>query len=172
MGIGLSIFLGVVGSFVASILFLAFASIFRPKLSISKNIAVWEEEDGTTYYSVKVVNCGYYSAINITAEFSIIGLRKVQGGLGKRIYDIDLKKNNLLVLRPYDKKDPRDCTYEFLTRKNLPKIWEDKPDAKLFFRVFAQHSFTSFSKLFEQKYDNQKVFIKGRFGFGDSMDIK
>ncbi|MEJ2696949.1 MAG: hypothetical protein P8013_09910 [Candidatus Sulfobium sp.] len=166
-----SILLGVTGSLVASILFLIFASLFRPNLTLSKNISVGEY-DGKQIFSVKVANCGCRSAINIRVELQIIGTRVVEGGKGKKIYDVELLKNDHLILKPYSKNNPINCSFEFSTVANLPEEWKKIEESNLLFRVIAQDSFTSFCKVFEQEYYSPASAIKqGRFGFGKNLTI-
>ena len=166
-----SLLLGVLGSFVASILFLSFASIFRPKLSISEKISVGEY-DGKNIYSIKAVNSGHRRAINIKAELQIIGTRVVKGGKGRKIYNVDLLKNNLLVLEPYKSNNSLNFSFEFSTEDDLKVEWEKIEASTLLFRIVAQDSFTSFSKVFEQEYFSVIEAIEfGRFAYGNNMSI-
>lgn len=166
-----SLLLGVVGSLVASTLFLIFASFFRPRLSISKHISKGEY-DGKNFYSVKVVNSGCRSAINIKAELQIIGTRVVEGGKGRKIYDVELLKRDQLILKPYKKINPLNCSFEFSTTAKIEEVWKKNDESTLLFRVIAQDSFTSFCKVFEQEYFSNKETIKnGRFAIGKNMTI-
>jgi len=130
------------------------------------------EYDGKEIYSVKVVNCGCRTAINIKAELQIIGTRVVEGGKGTKIYNVELLKNEHLILNPYHKNNPLNCSFEFSTIVKLEEEWKKIEESTLLFRVIAQDSFTSFCKVFEQEYFSVKETIKlGRFALGKNISI-
>ena len=166
-----SILLGIIGSLIASILFLSFISYFRPKLLISENISKGEY-DGNIIYSIKVVNCGNREAINIKAELQLIGTRVVSGGRGRKIYDVELLKSDSLILNPYKNDKSHNYSFEFSTKVNIEEEWGKREETSLIFRLIAQDSLTSFYKVFEQEYYLfNKSIIPGRFDIGKSMQI-
>jgi hypothetical protein len=167
----LSLILGILGSLVASILFLIFASYFRPNLTISSNISV-SEYNGEKIYSLKVINLGPRIAVNIRSELQIIGTRVVEGGKGRMIFDVPLLKNDLLILNPYQNAESVNFSFEFSTKEDLEEEWKKIPESTLCFRLNAQDSLTSFFKVFEKEYFSQNESIQtGRFAYGKSMEI-
>ncbi|ABW68444.1 hypothetical protein Dole_2641 [Desulfosudis oleivorans Hxd3] len=102
----------------------------------------------------------------------IIGNRVVEGGKGRKIYDVKLLKNDRCILKPYCKNNPLDCSFEFSTDANLEVEWSNTQESTLLLRVIAQDSFTSFSKVYEQEYFSIKeAIINGRFAIGKKMII-
>jgi len=91
----------------------------------------------------------FFAAISLMACTCDIS---VEGGKGRKIYDVKLLKNDRCILKPYCKNNPLDCSFEFSTDANLEVEWSNTQESTLLLRVIAQDSFTSFSKVYEQEY--------------------
>jgi len=159
--------IGIFSSFLASLMYLSFLSLLRPKILISPKIS--KSESGN--YVIKVINKSKRDAVDIQAELCLLTPINVPKGQIWKRQKIPLNTSKLMVLRKFDTKD-KDAIYafRFTTKVNLEEIWNDK-HSYLRFRLFAKDEVSGFGKVFEQKYYTKSDIIQGSFAFGDSFDI-
>ena len=165
-----NLIIGAIGSLIASALFLLLLLRFRPNLEISPSISK-PTYDGQTIYSIKVVNRGSRDVVRLSAELLMVEPQVVKGGIGKKILQFALSKNEWFALTPTTEHDG-EAAFEFITNEKIEFEWEQRPNSYLIFRVYAQDSLSGFTKVFSNKYFSKTDdIIVGRFGFGASMEI-
>ena len=172
MEILLSFALGAAGSLIASAVFLAVIRNYRPNLIISPEIAKISEPSRTEY-TIKILNKGKRSVINLKFELLIVTNKFVPDGTLSSTKKLKLEKDYAFVLCPYSKKD-RDAKYarRIYMTENLDKLWADDDQSFIVFRVYGHDELSGFAKLFEKEFRKKKVVIKeGEFHFGDSFEI-
>ena len=159
---------GVLGSLVASGLFLRFMLSLRPRIEISPQIGRMQGET-RTYYIIKFINKTAVDLINVQMEFRRLIRHKVEGGYVNDTVGIALKRSNIMVLYKFDHND-KEVQYAFraLTYEDLHAACG--PDCKLDFRIYAAHSVSGFGKVFHWQYKSSDI-IDGDFLFGNTLEI-
>ena len=96
----LAVIIGVLSSFVASLIFLLFLTRIRPNILISDKIA---KNDGSItsgdYYRIKVINKTPRSIINVKAELKLVSLIAIPGGVMEMYKTIPLKASVKSILK-------------------------------------------------------------------------
>ena len=177
--------LGVLGSFIASILFLAGLFLLRPKLRLSDQISKTTLHNQSVF-CIKVVNDTWRDAVNLRAELVIVQPDRVPGGIASRIAPISLLKDSLFVLRRRNAFEPHPTfAFRFITAEDIPSLWETQEDRwkqhhqqdrelrpYVQFVLFAQDSVSNLGKVFAKKYYSlYHTVISGEFEHGGSLDI-
>ncbi len=162
-----AIIVGVLSSLLASLIFLFFLRLMRPKIVISDKIAKTGDR-----FVIKVVNKSRRDAVDIKVEFLLMTPVSVPNGIILRRRPILLKRDYLMVLPRYDKRD-KDASYafRFTTQENLLEIW-NKEHQYLLFRLMAKDELSGFGKVFNQKFYTKKDIMEGSFEFGESLEIR
>ena len=165
-----NLIIGAIGSLIASALFLLLLFRFRPNLEISPSISKSTYDDQTVY-SIKVVNKGSRDVVRLSTELLMVEPQVVKGGIGKNILQFALAKNEWFALTPTAERDG-EAAFEFITNEKIESEWGQRPNSYLIFRVYAQDSFSGFTKVFSKKYFSRTDdIVVGRFGVGASMEI-
>ena len=173
MGIFLSVVLGILGSVIASCIFLMVLREFRPNIEIGDNISKWKDIDGNTIYNLKILNKGKRKAINLKFELLLVTKKSVPKGEMSTTKSINLKKPSAFILREYEK----DSTEAHYARRigsldNIEELWSDDQRQYIIFRVYAHDEVSGLAKLFEKEFRTRRDSIKeGEFHFGDSFEI-
>ena len=177
--------LGVLGSFIASILFLGVLFIRRPKLRVSDAIARTTLE-GKTIHCVKVINQGWFDVINLRAELVLVQPDRVVGGIARRINPFPLAKDCLFVLRsPRTAGAESSFAFRFVTESDIAGEWErqeglwkqshsNDPALRPYvhFVVYGQDGLLNFGRVFDKVYSSSYHDLQtGEFMHGLSMDI-
>ncbi|WP_369765218.1 hypothetical protein [Flavobacterium sp. WC2429] len=161
-----TIFLGIITSFVASIVFTYLFTRLKPNLKISDEIAF---RNGT--FKIKIINKSKYAATNIKADMSYIGYFNVPGGRERRSYKIDLLKDNIFDIDKFEKKSEHaNNTYRFVTRQNLREGFTESNSEYIRFKITATHSLSNIGKVFEKQYNVNQI-TNGEFSFGNITTI-
>src|SRR5437764_997789 len=120
----LAAIIGVASSFTASLLFLYLLRRFRPKLSISPQIARYKPSSGPTEYIIKVVNRKKRPIINIRVRLLIITRMNVPGGYVNNTKKVELKTEDIFQISGFDPNATTVVyTWRFLTHQNLEQLW-------------------------------------------------
>lgn len=167
-----SILVGVASSLTASFLFLLVLARLRPRILISDKIAKVEEQNGETWYSVKILNRTRFDLIKVFAEFHIVTPKKKYGGYIIHAEKLDLIRSEVLVLSKFDASD-KEAKYAFRFRSTayLEKDWVDQ-ESYIRFRVYAAHSLSGFGKVFSKDYYDKEVdIVSGDFEYGNSLRV-
>jgi hypothetical protein len=169
----LSIAIGVVSSVVSSIVFLLALSSFRPNLEVSPIISRTTDREGNKCYTIKVVNKGSRSVLNVKAKLRLQTSQSVPGGLIVRNRGIELRASEVFEIKKFNKKDfAAEYAHRFLSYEDIDDIWQDENNSYLSFRIYATDSLSNFGKVFGQEYHTKRVsLIDGSFEFGNSMKI-
>lgn len=161
-----TIFLGIITSFVASIVFTYLFTRLKPNLKISDEIAY---RNGT--FKIKIINESKYAATNIKADISYISYFNVPGGRERRSYKIDLQKDTLFDIDKFEKKSEHaNNTYRFVTLENLRDGLNQNNYEYIRFKITATHSLSNIGKVFEKNYNVNQI-INGEFAFGNVTTI-
>jgi len=159
--IGLSLVVGVLGSLVASLCWIAVLLRIRPKLEISKVIARSTSIDGRPEFVIKVLNWSKRGAINIRAELFLINESNVSGGAIAEHTRLPLKFDCVFYLGGIDPSTEREVNgWRFVSYDDLDKTWGDKLERRLRFRLVATDEVSGFSRTFTQDFYTRKDTIK------------
>lgn len=170
----LAIIIGILSSFLASIIFLLFLTRVRPNIVISDKIAKSiSSKTNNTVYIIKVVNKTGRSIIDIKAELHLINLVIMPGGILKNTQKITLKNSELMEIAKIDLKDKEADLgdYRFITYEDIEEIWDNNKFLR--FKISAKDSLSGFSRVFTKNYHVKRNSIKeGKFEVGNSLEIK
>lgn len=177
--------LGVLGSFIASILFLAALFARRPRLRISDRIARTDLNEKPAY-AIKVVNVGWFDCINLRAELVLVQPDKVAGGIAKRIAPVPLLKDCVFVLRsPRSAGAQGSVAFVFVTQDDLAVTWKkqedrwqanhpNEPEVRPYIHivVYGQDGLSNFGRVFDMSYKSAYHDLQtGEFEHGSSLEI-
>jgi len=169
-----SIFIGLVMSIIASIVFTFAIYLLRPRVAISEKIAY---RNGT--YKIKVVNKSIFKLIDVHAE-----LLKVKPTEGKNVilHRINLTNNKIWFIGKSPWSDRRSrwgshaVTFSVSNPIEVDKMnqneWVCENGEFLHFKIIAKHGLSSFQKVETMKYHNRETdIVSGRFNFGKDLSI-
>lgn len=167
-----AIIIGIVSSFLSSILFLFAAHRIKPKIEVSPMISKYTDDKGRLVYVIKIINMGRRDAVDISLVLHL--LRPIKNeeanetNTVSRSRRLQLKTNNLFKLAKRKKNE----YFAFRVRcyKNIEEILKETKDSKLRFRLTARDSFTNSPILIEQTYGLDAI-REGQFKTGNSFDI-
>ncbi|KAF0221570.1 MAG: hypothetical protein FD174_339 [Geobacteraceae bacterium] len=167
-----SLITGFLSAICASAFFVFVMYSQRPKLVLSRKIAKTTFE-GNTFYAIKVINTGRRDAISVSAELCLIQPHVVEGGIGYNVIEIALLRKTLFHISPLRKVgDKFGAVFEFITNVDLEAEWNKYQNSYLLFRVYAQDSFSLFSRVFTSEFDSpEETIVAGRFAKGARMHI-
>jgi hypothetical protein len=181
-----NIALGVLGSFIASVLFLAALFARRPNLAISEEISKTALKCRTVY-CIKVVNRGWFDCINVQAELVLVQPDRMPGGgVANRINPIPLLKNSIFVLRSRRTTQNQSATaFRFTTSADLESTWRrqeaswkqhhaGEPELRPYVHivVYAQDGLSNFGRVFDRAYSSVfRDLQTGEFEHGRSLTI-
>ena len=170
----LAIIIGVLSSFVASIIFLLCLSKIKPNIVISDKIAKNKDSTGNINYKIKFINTTSRSIINVKAELKIITLTAMPGGMIEQNKTIPLINNEIMQISKFDLKDKNaEYAYRLTTNENIEELWKDDEHSFLRFIISAKDSLSGLGKVFYKDYYVEKNSIEeGGFEFGNSFNIK
>ena len=119
-----AIIIGILSSFLASLIFLLFLTRVRPNIVISDQIAKSiSSQTKNNVYIIKIVNKTPRSIIDIKAQLHLINLVIMPGGVMKNTKEITLKNSELMEISKIDLKDKEaDPGYRFIIRENIEEI--------------------------------------------------
>ncbi|MGB5055642.1 MAG: hypothetical protein WBO24_14730 [Nitrospirales bacterium] len=171
-----SLMVGMVGSLLASFLFLYFMRRHVPQVRIAEQIAICTNSD-RHLYQIKVINMGKDPIINVKAQLLVAHQDLRPGGTTPTTKKLDLDKEELFELQGYDPSDKEDGYCFRFTAKNTEAIdaeWQGD-DKYLIFQLIATHSISHFSKVFKggvnEKYYRSYSAKRGCFKTGPSVEI-
>lgn len=169
-----SVSIGVLSSFVASLIFLLFLTRVRPKIEISDKIAKSVSPTGEPIYRIKIINKTRRSIINVKAELQLVTPTVTPGGIIQKTKTIPLKRSEIMEISKFDLKDKTaGYAFRFVIYENLEELWKDETRSFLRFRVYAVDSLSGFGRVFVKEYHTKRNSIKeGDFEFGNSLEIK
>jgi len=171
-GIALPLALGVLGSLVASMIFLLIVRSFRPRLEISPQIAEWGPQENRSQV-IKIINKGPRSVVDLRFELLLVTLKSVPDGILRSTKSVKLKKPEAFILYKFSTND-RDA--KFARRINidedLNEIWNADDQQFLLFRVYAHDEVSGFAQLFEVEYRTKRnSLVEGQFHSGNTFSI-
>ncbi len=169
-----AIIIGVLSSFISSIIFLFTLSRLRPRIDISKMISKDIDSNGKPIYRIKVINRNKRPIINIKAQLTLVKPWMSPGGAIIKSTDIKLKRSDPIEIAKYDRNDKEaSFAYRFLTYEDIDNLWGDDKQRYLRFRIFASDSLSGLGKVFKQNYHiKRSAIVDGDFEFGDSLNVK
>lgn len=167
-----AIIIGIVSSFLSSILFLFAAHRIKPKIEVSPMISKYTDDKGRLVYVIKIINMGRRDAVDISLVLHL--LRPIKNeetnetNTVSRSRRLQLQTNNLFKLAKRKKNE----YFAFRVRcyENIEEILKETKDAKLRFRLTARDSFTNSPILIEQTYGLDAI-NEGQFEIGKSLKI-
>lgn len=171
-GIALPLTIGVIGSLVASIIFLLIVRSFRPRLEISPQIAEWGP-NGSRSQVIKIVNKGSRSIVDLRFELLLVTLKSVPDGILRSTKTVKLKKPEAFILYNFSKSD-KDAKYarRISIYEDLNEIWNADDQQFLLFRVYAHDEVSGLAKLFEMEYRTKRnSLLAGQFHSGNTFSI-
>jgi hypothetical protein len=170
----LAIIIGVLSSFVASLLFLFFLTGVRPNIVISDQIAKSKSSTtGELVYIIKVINKTKRPIIDIKAQLHLINLVVMPGGVIRNTNKIELKTSEIMEISKFDFEDKMaNYAYRFVVNENIEQKW-DNSQSFLRFKISAKDSLSGFSRVFGKNYHTKINSIQeGKFEAGSSLEIK
>lgn len=172
MNLILPLFLGVLGSVIASVIFLLVLRNFRPKIEISEHIAKWEK-DGTSGYSVKILNKGSRNIIDLRYEIFLVTKESIPGGELLTTRSLALKNYSGFILSKYERKSTEGSfARRIVILDDVDFLWDDDSSQYVIFRVFSHDEVSGLGKLYQREFRTKRNSIKdGQFHFGDSFEV-
>ncbi|MCD4783177.1 MAG: hypothetical protein K8T10_05015 [Candidatus Eremiobacteraeota bacterium] len=170
----LAIIIGVLSSFVASLIFLLFLTRVRPNIVISNQIAKSKSlKTGELVYIIRIINKTKRPIIDIKAQLHLINLVVMPGGVIKNTKIIALKTSEIMEISKFDSKDKMwNYAYRFIVDENIETKWENS-HSFLRFKISAKDSLSGFSRVFSKNYHTKINSIQeGKFEAGNSLEIK
>ncbi len=170
---GLTIIIGILSSFVASLVFLFFLTRVKPNIIISKKIAKQTDSAHEVRYRIKIINKTPRYITNVNPQLHLVSLVATAGGMIKRSRRIPITPNEVVELSKFDTKDTNaEYAYRFIIDENIEELWEDDVHSFLRFRISANDSLSGFNKVFEREFHTKRNSIQeGEFEFGNSLEI-
>lgn len=185
MELALSFILGILGSIIASCLFLYLVlHKLRPQIEIAPVIAL-ETDKGENWYWFKIINKSRFDGFDLkfilektvtvpcNGGFHITDFEKIpfrQDSFGLIPKRIPPKKSNGKSKKPKDVDTASHC-FQVRTSTDLEKLLKDQHTA-LRLQVILRHGLTGLSDSFEWNFVNASSIKKGSFKFGESFEIE
>lgn len=161
-----TIFVGIVSSLAAAVVFLFLLSILRPDITISEVIAESQTADGRKVYEIKVLNNNDRPSINVRVAMHLVGPRVVPGGVipEEPLRKLTIDNSTVFALG---------STFRFRIKEDLDDIWQDDTNTFLRFTIIATDSLSGFSRVFTQKFHiKRNHIVKGDFEYGKSLTVR
>jgi len=167
----MEIIIGILSSFIASIVFLQFLIRLRPNIEISPYISYG---DNNGNFRIKIINRSKRDAINLKYELSIVTPVNVPNGTVSNYKTLKLKKDNAFEIKGFDKSDTSaGYAKRIVTSENLYNMWNDEKGNYLVFRMIVTDSLSGFHKVFRREFHTKRnVIVKGSHVFGNSLEVK
>jgi hypothetical protein len=129
----LAIVVGMLSSFIASVIFLLFLMGLRPRIEISNHIAKGRlEVEKEAGYGIKILNKTHSSIVNVKAHLYLIKPTELPDGEKIRFYkEIPLKRNRIVELSGFGSKTKisgityTDYDWIFVTYEDLERKLEN-----------------------------------------------
>lgn len=169
-----SIVTGVVGSFIASALFLLSLALLKPKLRVSDQLAKHVNENGNLVYTVKIINLSRTRAVDVEVEGIHVTKKPHNHGALLKATELNFVRARLFKLWGH-RKDDKDAKYAWRVSitDDLSALWGSDHHKSIQVLVKARHPWSGFTTWVIKTYYNDKVTIKeGEFEVGNSMEIK
>jgi len=172
MNIAISILIGVLGSVIASCIFLLAVRALRPRLEISPTISKWKGENDIKYV-IKIINRGRRKIVDLRFELLLVTKKVVPGGELSTTRALDLKKDRAFILPEFEKKSDRALFARRITiLDDIDALWDKDTSQYLIFRAYAHDEVSGLARLFQSEYRTKRnTLIDGEFHFGDSFEI-
>jgi hypothetical protein len=182
MDASLAVLIGVASSLAASAVFLAgMRLILIPKLGISQQIALQQNEKGERVCRIKVVNQRRFSEV-VNVNFELVTLRPIAGDRGKnqkldpyvyRLTRLELRPQSVVALPRCRGSDHR---AEYALRVTTPQSTElttalEHENSQVRFRAYGEHAWSRRGKTFEMLYSTAQSARSGDFYLGRSLDM-
>jgi hypothetical protein len=165
--------IGIIGSLIASFVFLTFLTRLRPNLKISPVIARGSRLDRDKVFRIKVINRSKRDVIGVRAEMHLMETAGITGGPIHHSTPISLLRSELLHIAAFKRND-EDAQYafRFVTEDDLDALWS-KSSQYVRISIYATDSLSGFGRVFSRNFHNKKSEIEdGDFRFGDSFAVK
>lgn len=166
-----SLLIGVLGSVIASVLFLLTLYALRPKIEFSPYIADQSKNDDHVY-AFKIINRSRWPLTHLEFELTLITPKSVHGGVVLTNDLLPLIKNKIFEVGKFDKKDKE---AQFAVRIGAPIDLRARCVGEgqfLYLTVSAQHSLSGFQKVFTKHYHLESDIKKGKHEYGLGLDVK
>ncbi|SOD40397.1 hypothetical protein [Nitrosovibrio sp. Nv4] len=166
-----NLLVGIVGSLVASLVFLIALFSLRPKIVFSPYIANQSKAD-EAMYGFKLINKSRFPLTHVEFQLTLITPKAVPNGVVLRNRLIPLTKGNVFEVGGYSRKD-KDAHYAIRvgTPEDLCSVCESEGQY-LYFTVVAQHSLSGFSGVFTKYYYPKSDIKRGHHEFGSGLDVR
>lgn len=165
-----ALFIGVVSSLCASVLFLLLLFLVRPRIHISPVLA--RTADGE--FRVKLVNRSRRAAADVRVQMFVSKhTYSVDGRPVYKLSPVDLKiTDGLIVVLPGFRRRDEDCRYarRIVVIDDLDSIWPDDGRSVVLVRVYARDSFSNFGKQRSAQYTREMI-EEGDFKTGKDMQV-
>lgn len=169
----LAIIIGVSSSFVASIVFLYFLNMLRPKIIISEQI-VKNYNMGHVEYQIKIINKTRRNIMNVQAHLFLITPTEISGGIIEKNDEIQLRTKTLTDMAKFnDKDETANNVFRFICEENIEEDLNKNENSFLRFKISATDSLSGCTSVFSKDYKTIEKSIKeGEFEYGKSLKIK
>ena len=169
----LAIIIGVLSSFVASLMFLYFLNMLRPKIIISEQIAKYYNMEDVEY-QIKIINKTRRNIMNVQAHLFLITPTEISGGIIEKNDEIQLRTKTLTDMAKYnDKDETANNVFRFICEENIEEDLNENKNSFLRFKISATDSLSGCTSAFSKDYKTIEKSIKeGEFEYGKSLKIK
>lgn len=166
-----NLLIGVLGSVVASVIFLTSLYMLRPKISFSPHIAD-QTKNSNPMFGLKIINRSYWPSTHLEFQLTLITPKAVPNGVVLTNTQIALTKDKVFEVGGYSKRD-KDAHYALRIGVPVDLASLCTSDAQyLYLTVSAQHSLSGFQKVFTKYYHPQSDIRKGHHEFGLGLDVR
>ena len=169
--IGEALFIGVVASLTASLVFLYVMFKVRPSIHIGPEIADCSDGDKARF-AFKLINRRRCQVFEVTAQVLLITPVQAPGGPVNSIREISLLKDSFFEVGRFNRKDA-DAHYalRFGTAEDLRAIWTSESQY-IRVNVVSKHALSGFSGISTMIFHTKGQIRKGKFRFGNSFAIE
>ena len=166
-----TIVIGITTSFIASIFFLIFLALLKPKIKISRYVCT-NQYNGKQRWQFKIVNYSFWKVYDVKAYLKLIRPYNVDSGQNGYIDYIKLRKDSLPHISGiFSGGTLKTYAVQLSTFEDVAQLLDDN-SKYLQLEIVGRHAFSGFSKVFVKKFGDKDVFLKkGKFQIGRKTDV-
>jgi hypothetical protein len=178
MSILIALTIGVLGSLIASVLFLIFLYRFTPRILISQKIARLEDDEGRIYYQIKIANFTTRSVVDINFALYRVDVT-MASEYGQQVQvkwleeiPLNLSSKKIPELSPFNpgRKSTTDYACKIRTYESIENQWKGN-NTYLRFIVYATDSLSGLNKVFSKDYISRNELVDQPFKIGELKRI-
>ena len=178
--IGVHILIASITGIIVSFVFLRFILFFlRPKITISSEIAIEQDNDGEDWYWFKIVNHSRYEGFELKFSAESLSYEPATDGCHHLRHDrrIELNRSVFNSIPKYisnkaikKRKSSAPHCFQVRTKENIANILKNKKQS-IILHVSLKHGLSGIPRSFEQSFTHQSIVKRGSFAFGNQTNV-